>query len=71
MVVWDRSAVAEFVREHRVGLAIGSLRELGGALKALSEESYQEMCAQARALQKELRSGAFTKRALGLKLSFA
>lgn len=63
-VIWKDAALADFARENGVGIAIGSLDELGNALNGLSEERYDELCRNAATIGKEVRRGAYLTRAL-------
>ncbi|AMO22839.1 sugar transferase [Ramlibacter solisilvae] len=64
VVVWREAAAASFVQAHRIGLTVGSLRELGAIPARLSSPEYLEMAANAMALGREVRRGAFLHRAL-------
>ena len=63
-VVWDRSAVSEFVKKYGVGVAVSSLRDLPAALAALSEEDYARMVQNAAAVSEKVRAGAFLNAAM-------
>ncbi|MBO7689724.1 MAG: sugar transferase [Clostridia bacterium] len=65
VIVWSEAAVADFVKEHNVGLAVASLKDLPGALKQLSPAEYHTMAANASALSNKLRDGHYLKTALG------
>ena len=64
VVVWSRSAVADYVRERGVGLVLDQLTELPQRIAALDEEEYQAMAAAARQEGMALRSGQRLIRAL-------
>lgn len=64
VVLWDQAALAPFVREHGVGLAVSSLDDLRHALDAVSSEQYQAMCANARKVSRLLGEGHYLLAAL-------
>ena len=57
VVVWSKAAVADWVREAGVGLALDDLTELPRVIAALSEEAYETMAAAARREGSRLRCG--------------
>lgn len=64
VIVWSGSALAPFVLENGLGLAVDSLFDIKEAIGSLNDEEYAEMRANAMVMSKKLRSGYFTKRAL-------
>jgi hypothetical protein len=64
VAVWSEAAAAQFVRAHRIGVTVGSLRELGDMPARLPAEEYREMSANAVALGLEVRRGTFLRDAL-------
>ncbi len=64
LIVWKRSAVASFVQENGLGLTVGALSEIPGAIQALSEEDYARMAAAARGWGEKIRRGGLTREAL-------
>ena len=65
VVVWDKSAIAHFVLEHKAGITVSSLLEAGDAIAALSADEYETMCKNAAAVSQDLRSGHYLKTAVG------
>jgi len=64
VVVWSEAAAAQTVRDRGIGLTVRSLRELGEIPARLSASAYREMAANAVALGREVRRGAFLHQAL-------
>ncbi len=64
VIVWSESAVADFVQDQGIGVAVSSLREIGTLPGRLSEDDYLAMAARATALGERLRRGDFLKEAL-------
>ena len=64
VIVWNRSAMADFVRVNAVGLVVNSLREVPQAIEALSDAEYAAMRANALRLSASVRAGRFTRTAL-------
>ena len=64
VMVWDQSALADYVVEHHLGIAVGSLEELPRRLQHMSREEYQTLCQGAREMGARLRRGAMLGRVL-------
>lgn len=64
VIVWDQSAIAEYVVEHRLGLAVRSLEELPRRLQRMSREEYDALCQGALEMGERLRRGDMLRRAL-------
>ena len=64
VVVWKEAALAAFVQEHGVGLAVNSLYELPAILEDMTEERYNEFLMNIGPVSKALRDGEHTKRAI-------
>ena len=64
VIVWKWSALAEFVKENKLGLVVDSIDAIPGAIAALTTEEYAEMVAAVRAWGEKLRQGDMTRRAL-------
>lgn len=43
VIIWNKAALADFVRENGIGICVDSLEELEKILNTLSEEEYAEM----------------------------
>lgn len=63
VIIWKQAALAPFITENGLGLAVDSLEELPALFDALTEEDYRRMVAQAAAYGAQLRSGDFMRRA--------
>lgn len=59
VVVWEQSAMAPFVAEHGVGLAVASLRDVGETVSLLTPEKYESMCKNAAVVGQDLRKGTY------------
>ena len=64
VVVWRRSAQADFVMRNGVGLVIDSLAELPARLAALQPGAYDAMALRARTIGAALREGRYTQQVL-------
>lgn len=65
VIVWEESALAEYVRKNNFGLVISSLSEIPEKIRALSQKDYKSMCKAASQEGEKLRNGYYTERALG------
>ncbi|MDR0765585.1 MAG: galactofuranosyltransferase, partial [Odoribacteraceae bacterium] len=64
VIIWSRSALAPFIREHRVGLLVDSLEELEQICATLSREEYLSMQQNTRIIAERLKNGAYLTEAL-------
>ena len=70
VVVWDESAMADFVLRERCGIALGSLDELLERLARISAEEYEEMLASALRVGAQMRRGDHLRHAFGQVLEY-
>lgn len=64
VIVWEKSALAEYVRRKRIGLAIRDLRELTNTLRDLHEQEYNEMVKNVMLVRTDIIRGQQLKNAL-------
>ena len=64
VIVWTQSAMADFVEKNGVGLVIDDLRSLESKVKALSQEDYTFLKANAEAISEKLLNGYFLEKSL-------
>lgn len=65
VIIWEKAALAPFVRENKVGLCVDSLRDIDAVLSALTEDEYLQMKRNAENISKKVAHGYFTCKALG------
>lgn len=64
VIIWDQAAEADFVREHNVGIAVASLRDLDSYLANMTEEDYFEKVKNAKKIKERLISGYYLEKAI-------
>ena len=64
VIIWKQAALAPFIIENGLGLAVESLEELPALFDTLAQEDYRRMAAQAAAYGARLRNGDFMRRAV-------
>lgn len=64
VIVWNQSAMADFVKQQHVGIAIADLHDLDQLLPTMSAADYAEMQHNAVKLAKKLRTGWYIKRGI-------
>ena len=57
VIIWKEAALADFVSKNGVGITVGSLGEIAGAIDAVGAEDYARMKRAAAAVGEGLRSG--------------
>lgn len=65
VIVWSQSALAGFVQEQGIGLIVDSLQDLPQDFAGLTQASYQSFAQNSLRLSRDLRSGRYTKQAVG------
>lgn len=63
VIVWDKSALADFVIKNRIGLVVESLEELEKVLSEISDEAYDTMCHNVREISVKIHSGFYFNKA--------
>ena len=64
VIIWNQAALANFVKENKVGIAVDSLENLDGILDKITEEQYRLMKHNTMELASSLRNGQFIKQAV-------
>lgn len=64
VVVWEKAAIADFVKKYNIGIIVKSLLDLDKEINSLSEEQYEEFKQNILVLQKNVTNGYYTRRAL-------
>lgn len=69
VVIWDGAAEAKFVKKNGVGVCVESLTELNDVFEGMSESDYNMMIENIYRISRDLKSGAYTERAINKALS--
>ncbi len=64
VIIWRKSAVAKFVTENNIGIAINSLAELSNKIKNTSTAQYELMRQHIEPLRLEITNGVFLNRVI-------
>lgn len=64
VITWSEAAIANFVREHKVGILVDRLEDIPEKINALSEAEYEIMRKNVEKIQKKIVKGEFTRSAL-------
>ena len=64
VIVWDRSAMADFVKEEGCGFMVSRLSEIPDKISELSDEDYEKMRNNAMRVGKDMRKGSHIKAAV-------
>lgn len=64
VIIWSQSALAEYVTEHRLGIAVDSLHDICEKIDSLTGEEYGDMAANAEKIGQELKQGKFLTKLL-------
>ncbi len=64
VIVWSGSAMAPFIIENKLGISVGSLRELPERLRHIKQEEYETLKQNAKDMSVRLNDGFYFKKAL-------
>ena len=64
VVVWDQSAIADFVEKNNVGIIVSDLIDLNDKLSNISIDSYNEMVKNVKLIQEKVLGGGYFKAAI-------
>lgn len=64
VIVWKEAAIAQFVLNEGVGVAISSLDELDSALSRVSKDEYSNLLRNVQRVSERMRCGYYTEKAL-------
>lgn len=59
VIVWDKSAMADFVLENRIGLIISNLNDLDSIMKEISQPRYNDMVKNVKKIGEKIRNGEY------------
>lgn len=60
IIIWDQAALADFVREHRIGLVVANLNDLDNLLASTTPDEYQVLKDNTVKMAEKLRTGYYT-----------
>lgn len=61
VIVWSQSSLAEWVREHRIGITVDSLKDIDSAIAHISDQDFIKIINNVQEIGAKLRSGDFLK----------
>lgn len=64
VIVWDQSAIADFVEKNNLGIRVSDLNDLDNKLSNISIESYNDMVQNVKLIQEKVLDGVYFKTAL-------
>lgn len=64
VIIWEKAALAGFIKENELGITVGSLEEIRDRLSDISDAEYDRMKKNAAEMSIRLRQGYYIKRAL-------
>lgn len=64
VIVWKEAAIAQFIIDNEVGIAVESLENLADELNQITEERYAAMTQNARTIGERLRNGYYFQKAM-------
>ncbi len=69
VIIWDKAALADFVRENRCGITVSSIEEIRQAVESMTYDEYDGLCRGAGHIGRLLRRGTMTQTAVNAILT--
>ncbi|GGD11038.1 beta-1,6-galactofuranosyltransferase [Hyunsoonleella pacifica] len=70
VIIWDKAALADFVRENNIGVTVSNLKDLNKILGDLSTEDYHKMKRNVTEIQTKVMEGYFVETAVNKALTY-
>ncbi|WP_028977497.1 sugar transferase [Sporolactobacillus terrae] len=64
VIIWKEAAIADFIVNNHLGLAIDSLADVDRVMESVSDDEYKEFMVAVKSMSEKLRSGYFVKKAM-------
>ena len=64
IIVWEKAAIAEFIKEKKIGITINNLKEIEAKINSITEEEYGVMMENIKIVRKELIDGKYLHQAI-------
>ncbi|QFS34603.1 hypothetical protein LV515_06955 [Limosilactobacillus vaginalis] len=64
VIVWDKAAIAEFVKKYNVGLTISNLNDIDNLLHSVPSSQYKELQKNVIKVAEKMRNGQFLTTAI-------
>ena len=64
VIVWEKSAMASFVKKNNVGFAISNLNDISKVIKKMTKDEYKTMRKNCNTISKKLKRGYFLQSAI-------
>ena len=64
VIVWRKSALAQYVDQNNLGIVVNSLEELNSELKKVTPKKYAAMLENVHIIQKNLKAGKYLEKAI-------
>jgi len=64
VIIWEKSAMANFIKENKIGIVVSSLKNLDNILKKIEPKEYMEMVNNVDEIANKLRNGDYIYNAI-------
>lgn len=69
VIVWNKSAISEFVKENNIGIVIESINDLPNVINNITEEEYRNMVNEVDKIRKNVCEGKYLENAFNSALN--
>lgn len=70
LIVWDKSAIATFVKNNSCGITVNGINDLDSTLDKVSPSEFEKLCKNSKDLSEKVRNGYFTKKVVNQLLDY-
>lgn len=64
LIIWEKAAMAAFVRDNGIGICVSSLRDIAGIYERLTRDEYNRMCDNVMRVGRQMAEGRYFERAV-------
>lgn len=57
--IWDKTALADFIVDNRIGYAVGSIKEMQEIVDSMTIETYKQISENTKIISQKIRTGSY------------
>lgn len=69
IIIWNKAAMADFIKEHKIGICIDTLQDINNIYDTLTKEDYTDMCNNVRNISRRMSEGWYFRNAISKAIS--
>ncbi|WP_429970336.1 hypothetical protein ACQW5G_04810 [Fructilactobacillus sp. Tb1] len=69
VIVWDKSAVAKFVLDNKIGIVTSNINNLNDLINNVTDQEFEEMCENVKNISRKMKDGNYIMKAVNKVLN--